>query len=86
MPYVVHPQADLETSLAMHQTHFQTLNSLDSVPRKHKIETRECIVEISRTKVKFYIVAVDLLTFKYHVLDLFRHQANKMIKAIDNNL
>jgi hypothetical protein len=47
---------------------------------------RECIVEMSRTKVKFYIVAVDLLTFKYHVVELFRQQANKMIKAVDNNL
>ena len=50
------------------------------------METRECIIEISRTKVKFYIVAVDLQSFKYHVVDLFRHQANKMIKAVDNNL
>lgn len=87
MPYVVHPQADLETSLAMHHTHFQTLNnSVDRSQKRHNIETRECIIEISRTKVKFYIVAVDLLTFKYHVVEMFRHQANKMIKAVDNNL
>lgn len=50
------------------------------------VETRECIIEMSRTKVKFYIIAVDLLTSKYHVIDLFRHQANKMIKAVENNL
>ena len=28
-------QADLETSLTMHQTHFQTLNNFENVHKKH---------------------------------------------------
>jgi hypothetical protein len=36
------------------------------------LEQRECILEMSRTKTKFYIVAVDLEIGKYHVIDLFR--------------
>jgi hypothetical protein len=50
------------------------------------IEKRECIVEMSRTKTKFYIVALDLEFFKYHVIELFRPQANKILKACDNSL
>lgn len=41
---------------------------------------------MSRTKIKFYIVAVDLQIFKYHVIELFRAQANKILLACDNNL
>jgi hypothetical protein len=36
------------------------------------IEKRECIVEMSRTKTKFFIIALDLEIFKYHVIDMFR--------------
>ena len=35
-------------------------------------ELRECLVEMSRTKLKFYIVALDLQIDKYHVLELWR--------------
>ena len=41
---------------------------------------------MSRTKIKFYIVAVDLQIFKYHVIELYRAQANKIILACNNNL
>lgn len=44
-------------------------------------ESRECIVEMSNTKTKFYIVALDLETDRYSVIELFRPQANKIIKA-----
>ena len=47
---------------------------------------RECIVEMSRTKTKFYIVAIDLEYFKYHVVELFRPQANKLLKACNNSM
>ena len=47
-------------------------------------ECRECIVEMSFTKTKFYIVALDLEISKYHVVELFRPQANKIIKACSN--
>ena len=50
------------------------------------IEGRECIVEMSRTKTKFYIVAIDMEFFKYHVLELYRPQANKILKGCDNSL
>ena len=49
-------------------------------------QDRECIIEMSRTKVKFYIIALDLQIFKYHVIELFRAQANKILKACDNNI
>ena len=50
------------------------------------LEQRECILEMSRTKTKFYIVALDLEINKYHVIELFRPQANKIIKGCDNSL
>lgn len=49
-------------------------------------EMRECIVEMSNTKLKFYIVALDLEYGKFHVIELWRAQANKLIKACDNSL
>lgn len=45
---------------------------------------RECIVEMSYTKTKFYIVALDMQIEKYHVVELFRNQANKLIKSLTN--
>ena len=36
------------------------------------LEQRECILEMSRTKTKFFIVALDLEINKYHVIELFR--------------
>ena len=44
-------------------------------------DLRECIVEMSRTKLKFYIVALDLQYGKYHVIELWRAQADKIMKA-----
>ena len=49
-------------------------------------EKRECIVEMSRTKTKFFIVGLDLEIQKYHVIDMFRPQANKILKACENSL
>lgn len=45
-------------------------------------ECRECIVEMSYNKTKFFIVAFDLAIQKWYVVELFRHQANKLIKAM----
>lgn len=49
-------------------------------------ERRECIIEMSRNKTRFWIVAVDLRTGKYSTLELFRVQADKILRAIDNSL
>jgi len=35
-------------------------------------EKRECIIEMSYTKTKFYIVALDLEFNKYSIIELFR--------------
>lgn len=35
-------------------------------------DTRECIVEMSKTKMKFYVVALDLEFAKFHVIELWR--------------
>ena len=35
-------------------------------------EVRECIIEMSFTKTKFFIIAVDLETTKYHLVELYR--------------
>ena len=34
-------------------------------------DKRECLVEMSQTKLKFYIVALDLQVDKFHVLELW---------------
>jgi len=62
------------------------IQDFDEYSQKYKINDRECIIEMSRTKIKFYIVAVDLQIFKYHVIELYRAQANKIILACNNNL
>jgi hypothetical protein len=49
-------------------------------------ECRECIVEMSRTKLKFYIVALDLESGKFHVIELWRVQATKLIKACGESI
>jgi len=49
-------------------------------------EMRECLVEMSNTKLKFYVVALDLEIGKFHVIELWRAQATKLIKACDNSL
>ena len=49
-------------------------------------DTRECIVEMSRTKLKFYIVVLDLEFSKFHVIELWRLQANKLLKACGDSI
>lgn len=40
---------------------------------------------MSYTKTKFYIVALDLEYHKYSIIELFRPQATKIIKACGNH-
>lgn len=47
-------------------------------------ENRECIIEMSYTKTKFYIVALELENERYSVIELWKPQANKIIKACGN--
>jgi hypothetical protein len=49
-------------------------------------EQRECMVEMSRNKLKFYIVAVDLAIFRYHIIELWSAQAKKLMQACDGSL
>jgi hypothetical protein len=46
----------------------------------------ECIVEFSKHRSKFYILAFDLFANKYHIIELFSHQARKLIRACDGSL
>ena len=46
----------------------------------------ECVVEMSKYKQKFYILAYDIFANKFHVIDLFFHQASKLIRACDGAL
>lgn len=41
---------------------------------------------MSKTKLKFYIVALDLEYAKFHVIELWRLQANKLIKACGDSI
>ena len=41
---------------------------------------------MSYTKTKFYIVALDLEIHKYSIIELFRPQATKIIKACGNQI
>ena len=50
---------------------------------KHHIE---CVVEMSMIKSKFYIVALDLYANRYHVIELWMQQAQKLVKACDQDL
>lgn len=47
---------------------------------------RECLVEMSRSKCKFHILAIDLETDKHHYIEMWRAQAKNVIKACDDNL
>ena len=49
-------------------------------------EQRECMVEMSKNKLKFYIVAVDLAIFRYHIIELWSAQAKKLLQACDGSL
>ncbi len=44
-------------------------------------EQRECLIEMSTTKLKFYIIALDVISGKYHVIELWRSQAANIISA-----
>lgn len=44
------------------------------------------MVEMSRNKLKFYIVAVDLAIFRYHIIELWSAQAKKLMQACDGSL
>lgn len=46
----------------------------------------ECIVEMSIVKSKFFIVALDLFADKFHVVELWLPQAQKIVKACDDDL
>jgi hypothetical protein len=43
----------------------------------------ECIVEMSRYNNKFFILAYDMFTDKYHCVEMHQHQATKLLKACD---
>ena len=49
-------------------------------------DQRECIVEFSQNKLKFFIVALDMESTKIHVIELWRAQAEKVVKACDGSL
>ena len=44
----------------------------------------ECLVEMSQTKSKFYIVAFDLLKEKYYFVEIFTAQAKKLLRVCEN--
>lgn len=46
----------------------------------------EFVVEFSMTKNKFFILVIDLFSGQYHVLDLWNTQAQKLLKACDQDL
>jgi hypothetical protein len=41
---------------------------------------------MSKYKHKFYILALDIFANKFHVIELFFHQASKLIRACDGAL
>ena len=47
-------------------------NLVRGTQEKPDFDRRNCIIEMSRSKTRFWIIAVDLLTHKYSVLELFR--------------
>lgn len=51
----------------------------------HEPITRAYFVEMSTTNMKFYIVALELETNAFHVIELWRAQANKLLKACGNS-
>jgi len=46
----------------------------------------ECIIEMSMHRSKFYIVALDLYADKFHTIELWLPQAQKIVKACDSEL
>jgi hypothetical protein len=49
-------------------------------------EMKECIVEMSKTKLKFFIVVLELEIGKFHVIEMWKLQANKLIKACGDSI
>lgn len=49
-------------------------------------DCRECIIEMSRNKLKFFIIGLELATGQWHLIEMWRAQANNVIKGCDNNL
>ena len=47
-------------------------------------DERECLLEMSKTKLKFYIIALDMAIVKYHCIDLWQVQADKILSAAGN--
>ncbi len=45
----------------------------------------ECIVEISRTPKRLYIMAWDIYANRYHVIELYHKQAEKLFKVCDES-
>ena len=45
------------------------------------VSNRECIIEFSVDKLKFYTVAFDMQSAKYFTFVIWRLQASKVIKA-----
>jgi hypothetical protein len=41
---------------------------------------------MSKHKSKFFILAYDMFAEKYHVVEMFYHQASKLIRACDGAL
>jgi hypothetical protein len=46
----------------------------------------ECILEFSRSEHKFYIIAWEIQQNKFHTIELFRSQANKLLHVCDSDL
>ena len=84
IPYLKHPQNDFDTILAVRQTQFHLLNQYDKdLAKQADLEATEFIIEISRTKTKFFIIGVELQNFKFHTIDLHFQQASKIVRALN---
>lgn len=46
----------------------------------------ECLLEFSRTLHKFYIVVMDLERQKTYAIEMYRQQANKLLRVCDSDL
>lgn len=46
----------------------------------------ECLIEMSRTKNTFYIVAFEILMNKFHVVQMYWAQAKKILKMTNFNM
>jgi len=46
----------------------------------------ECVVEMSKKDTRFYILALDLFSDKFHIIELYTQQAKKLAQACDGHL